>query len=244
MWQRFLVSFLWFKKPRGLQPQAWLITRFFRKGILRPIARLKIFKVEVRGKQHLPKQGGNIIAGNHPSGWDPVIAAGSVDRNVVFFSKAELWRNPVMRFFMNLMGQIPVDRGNRDSGTKAQASGLAVLNYGKKRGMDKGGTIVIFPEGGCTPSEGPDAGVMKRFKVGVYYLALESGAPVIPTALKGTGNMPKARIWHVLRTKRRVRVQVCFGEPMYATDYAGPQEFVAVLRSRVENMLILMNDWK
>ncbi len=125
-------------KPRGLQPQAWFITRFFRMGIMRPIARLKVFNVSVRGKQYLPKKGGNIVAGNHPSTWDPVVAAGALDRNVIFFSKAELWRNPIMRFFMNLMGQIPVDRGNRNSGAKAQASGLKVLDYGKKRGLLSG----------------------------------------------------------------------------------------------------------
>ncbi len=224
-------------KPRGLQPQAWFITRFFRMGIMRPIARLKVFNVSVRGKQYLPKKGGNIVAGNHPSTWDPVVAAGALDRNVIFFSKAELWRNPIMRFFMNLMGQIPVDRGNRNSGAKAQASGLKVLDYGKKRGQDKGGTVVIFPEGGLTPDDGPEAGIMRPFKAGVYYLALESGAPVIPAALKDTGHIPKARVWHVIRTKRRVRVQVRFGEPIYAVDYAGRDEFLIDLRSRIEQML-------
>ena len=218
-------------KPRGLRLHTWLITRTLRHDVLRPLARLNIFTVEVRGKEYLPETGGYIITANHPSQTDPPLLFGVIDRNVVFLAKAELWRVPVLGFFMRLMGHIPVDRGNRESGSKAQAMSVEVLCYGDDEGEDKGGVVVIHPEGGCTP----DSGEMRTFKVGVYYLSLESGKPVYACGLKGTEGLKLARIWHMFLKKLRRHVVVNFGrDPLYAKDYDGPDEFLAELRSRIE----------
>ena len=225
------------ERPVGLWWHNYVVTRTLRRLVLRPIARFKILEVTATGKEYLPEKGGNIVAGNHPHPWDAPFMYGTLDRNTIFLAKAELWRwhNPILRFMMSSTGQISVDRGNRDSGAKAQKNALRVLNFGKNRRRnprDKGGTIVIFPEGGCTP---PD-GTLRKFKGGVYRMALASGAPVIPFGSNGTANIGLARAWHMFRKEQRQHVTVNFGEPMYAAGYENEEAFLAELRVRIESL--------
>lgn len=179
------MSLLWrFKNPPSMSPQAWAVTRFLRHLVLRPLARLKVYQVNVAGRTSVPKHGGVIVACNHPSPWDPVVLAGALSRNAAFYAKAELWRKPILGAVLTHMGQIPVDRGNRTSGSQAQAAGIKVLTY-RRAGHpqeDRGGLVTIFPEGGCSA---PD-GTLKPFKKGVWYLALETGCPVVPAGIRGT----------------------------------------------------------
>ncbi|HSX32916.1 MAG TPA: lysophospholipid acyltransferase family protein [Candidatus Saccharimonadales bacterium] len=225
------------RKPRSIRRRVWLVTWVLRHLILRPIARLHLFTThQVEGAQFVPKEGGVIVAGNHPSTKDPVVLAATLNRIFAFLAKAELWQQRFLRMrvlkpFLNFAGQIPVDRGNRDSGGAAQASALRVLTY-RKGNEDKGGVVVIFPEGGCTPPDGE----LKKFKYGVWNLARDSGAPVVPTGLNGTEKI-KLRLSVIFRRRPPARVQVRFGEPLYARDFEGPdaaEQFMAELRNRIE----------
>jgi 1-acyl-sn-glycerol-3-phosphate acyltransferase len=217
-------------KPRSLQPHAWAITRFLRHFVVRPITRLKLFTTHhVTGASNVPEQGGAIVAANHPSNLEPPALFTALSRNVTFLAKAELWRVPVLKYFMRLLGQIPVDRGNRQSGEKAQASALRVLQYQNRRGKAKGGVVLIFPEGGCTPK----GGEMRPFKSGVWYLALQSGAPVVPCGIRGTEDI-RLRPSTIWRRRQVPQVHVHFGEPLYARDFATKEDFLTELRVRIE----------
>lgn len=223
------------QKPRSLQIHAWFITRALRYLVVRPVAHLKLFTTHrVAGLQFVPKRGGVIVAGNHPSTMDPLVLAAALNRNVTFLAKAELWRVPVLKHFVRLMGQIPVDRGNRESGEKAQFSASKVLQFRNRKGREKGGVVLIFPEGGCTPPSGE----LKPFKKGVWYLAKESGKPVVPAGLSGTRDI-RLKPSTIFRRKRVAHVDVNFGEPLYAHEFTGKdadEQFLKELRHRIEQL--------
>ncbi len=69
-------------KPRGLQPQAWALTRILRL-FLRRLAKWRLFHVIVSGKEHVPQKDGAVIFGNHLSFGDPPVVWACLDRNVV-----------------------------------------------------------------------------------------------------------------------------------------------------------------
>lgn len=222
-------------KPRSLRPYVWFITRFMRHFVVRPLARLRLLATyHVTVTVELPKRGGAIVACNHPSTMDPLALFAVLLRNVTFLAKAELWRVPVLKYLMRGMGQIPVLRGDRESGEKAQASALRVLQYRDKRDKAKGGVVLIFPEAGCTPPNGE----LRYFKAGVWYLALEGGAPVYPGGIRNTDKI-RFRFSNIWRRQQVPDVHVHLGEPLYACDFETREEFLSELRARIEELRTL-----
>jgi len=95
--------------------------------------------------------------------------------------------------------------------------------------LAEGRLLGIYPEGTRTPD-----GRLYRGKTGVARLALESGAPVIPTAMVGTFEfMPSGRLWPRLRIRPGVR----FGKPLDFSRYAGLQSDHLVLRAVTDEIM-------
>ena len=141
-----------------------------------------IFRVfwrpRVEGLENIPESGPVIIASNHLSFIDSVVIPLAVPRRVRFLAKAEYFTGRGLRgrgtaLFFHLIDAVPVERtGNRDS-MRSLESALAVLYEGSAFG--------IYPEG--TRSRD---GRLYRGRTGVGWLALTSGAPVVPVGLIGT----------------------------------------------------------
>jgi 1-acyl-sn-glycerol-3-phosphate acyltransferase len=98
-----------------------------------------------------------------------------------------------MQFIYRHGGVFPVRRGYRDE--EAFKTAHAVLS--------RGDIVLMYPEGGRSRS-----GELGEPKRGLGRLALESGAPVVPTAIVGT---QKARNWKRLNFPK---VTVLYGEPV------------------------------
>jgi 1-acyl-sn-glycerol-3-phosphate acyltransferase len=172
--------------------------------VLVPILRVA-FGLRVTGKEHVPREGAAIIAPNHKSFWDAFFIAAVLERSVRFMGKAELFTGLSGRFLLAL-GGIPVRRGSSDS--EAIDTSRAVL--------ERGELLALFPEG--TRVRDPDSlGSPKR---GAVRLALETGAPLIPTAMTGT----EKRRFHLPRA-----VQISFGEPIRPGDREATPEAAAEL---------------
>ncbi len=152
------------------------------------------FRLTVVGTGRVPRTGAVLLAGNHTGFLDGPLVYAVNPRSATFLAKAELFVGPLGRP-LGWLGQIPVHRGTPDRA--ALRAGLAVL-----RG---GGALGVFPEG----TRG--AGRLDEVSDGLAYLALRSGAPVVPIAVLGTAQaMPKGR-----RLPRwRAPVTVVFGEPI------------------------------
>jgi 1-acyl-sn-glycerol-3-phosphate acyltransferase len=171
-----------------------------------------VFRVAWRprivGVEHVPRSGPVIIASNHLSFIDSVVIPLAVPRRVRFLAKAEYFegrglRGRGMAAFFHLIDAVPVRRtGNRDS-MRSLESALEVLREGTAFG--------IYPEG--TRSRD---GRLYRGRTGVGWLALTSGAPVVPVALTGTD-----QVQPVGSHRPRVRpVTIRFGPPVDPAGYA------------------------
>jgi 1-acyl-sn-glycerol-3-phosphate acyltransferase len=147
------------------------------KAILGPFLML-VFRPWAEGTENVPREGPAILASNHLSFADHFFGPLPLPRKVTFLAKSEYFtgrglKGLASKAFFRGVGQIPVDRSGGAASDRALATGLRVLA--------EGGLLGIYPEGTRTPD-----GRLYRGKTGVARLALESGAPVIPTAMVGT----------------------------------------------------------
>jgi 1-acyl-sn-glycerol-3-phosphate acyltransferase len=175
-------------RGRGVSAPLYTLVRL----VLEPLLRLW-FRVRISGADHIPREGAAIIAPNHKSFVDAFFVAIATRRRVRYMAKTELFRGPLGWLFPRL-GAFPVRRGETD----AEAIETARLI------LQQGGLLVVFPEG--TRVEEADA--LGSPHHGAGRLALDSGAPVIPAAISGTGHL-----WLGPIPKPR-RVQLAFLDPI------------------------------
>jgi 1-acyl-sn-glycerol-3-phosphate acyltransferase len=153
-----------------------------------------LWPTRVHGAELLPSDGPVLLASNHLAFLDGPMLFAVAARSPRCLVKREMFASP-LGFVLRSMRQIPVDRDGFDRA--ALATALEVL---------AGGDVVgVFPEG--TRGRG-DVGSVKQ---GIAWLALRSGAPVVPVACLGTrrtGESPKR-----LPPPRR-RLDVVFGAPL------------------------------
>jgi len=75
--------------------------------------RLKlIYRLEVEGKENIPKGNEYIVAPNHLSTLDPPMIGAIMPRPVAFMAKKELFENPFLCWWLNWLGAFAVDREN------------------------------------------------------------------------------------------------------------------------------------
>lgn len=129
------------------------------------------YRLKVEGLENVPREGGAIICGNHFTGHDPLVVGISMPRPVSFMAKQELFKLPVLGFIFRGMGAFPVNRGAPDRA--ALKKSIEVL--------ENGGCFGIFPEGTRNRS-----GELGKAEPGTAYLALKSGAPVIPVGISSS----------------------------------------------------------
>lgn len=175
--------------------------KFFARAFLAPLARL-VFRPRIVGKEHVPRRGAVLIASNHLSFIDSVVITLVAPRSVSFLAKSEYFtgtgfRGALSRAFFTGIGAIPVERSAGQAAQDALDSGLRVL--------ESGDAFAVYPEG--TRSRD---GRLYRGRTGVAWLALTSGAPVVPVALTGTQNIqpPGSKRVHL------AKVTVEFGHPV------------------------------
>jgi 1-acyl-sn-glycerol-3-phosphate acyltransferase len=163
------------------------------------------FRPTVEGRHHIPRRGPVILAANHLSFIDSIIIPLVAPRPVAFLAKAEYFRQPGLKGWLartTLTGThaIPVQRDSHRSAQDSLDLALDVLTAG--------GAFGIHPEG----SRSRD-GRLYRGRTGVAWLALTSGAPVVPVAVLGTDTIQPVGA----RLPRPGKVTVRFGAPMRFT---------------------------
>ena len=173
-----------------LRLMAWLLARL-------------LFRVEVRGAEHVPRTGPAMIVANHSSVLDPAIVAGVTPRPLHFLAKAELFSIPLFGRLIRAVNARPVRREGSDA--RALREALRILQGGH--------ALLVFPEG----TRGPE-GALREGKAGAGMLALLTGAPVVPAYVEGTGRaLPRGRA-----VPRPTKVRVSFGPPLSFGKVEGP----------------------
>lgn len=153
-------------------------------------------RMKVRGAEHIPPTGPVILAANHRSMWDVPIHSLAAPRPVTFMAKKELFKNPVLGWAWRVLGGFPVRRDISD--IRAIDTALAVL--------ERDEVLCLYPEGKRSLQ-----GEMLPFLKGAAWIALRTGAPIVPSGLVGTGKVPAPGMKNPRFGKR---VVVNFGEPI------------------------------
>ena len=80
-------------------------------ALVRAVVGLFYRRVEISGREHLPAQGPVLLIANHNNGLvDPMVVLKALPRPVVFVAKSTLWKIPVLRSLLDLLGCVPVVR--------------------------------------------------------------------------------------------------------------------------------------
>jgi 1-acyl-sn-glycerol-3-phosphate acyltransferase len=164
------------------------IVRFFMKIIA---------DIEVHGMEKLPE--GNVIAAaNHLGRLDTAVLLCIIDREDLIMPVAEKYKtHPLFRVFGQAVNAIWLNRFEAD---------YSALREILAR-MQKGGLLVIAPEGTRSKTE-----ALQEGKMGVAFLASKSGYPVLPVAATGTEDR---KVLENLKHFRRSRIIVRAGDPFY-----------------------------
>ncbi len=158
-----------------------------------------LFRVDAKGVKHIPTEGAFLIAPNHISFLDPVVAGAAVPRELHYMARGSLFEMPFLGWLLGICQAFPVRRGRANPQTMKKA--ISILKEGKG--------LLIFPEGTRNTT-----GKLKKGNPGIGMLAHVTGAPVIPTLLIGTEKaLPVDARW--IRLKK---VQIEFGKPVFPDE--------------------------
>ena len=199
------------------------MTRFYRiiYAIAAPIIHL-LFPCRTMGLEDLPEEGA-LLCANHASGWDPILIALNLpkDARLTVMAKDQLFRIPLLGFFLKKLGIFPVKRGGND--LTAMKTAMKVLSGGNR--------LLVFPEGTRVEEQGE-----VEAKGGVTMMATRTGVPMVPVYCGG-------------KHKFFRKTTIVFGKP-YVPVIAGrrptPDENRAIAQEILERIYALseVDAWK
>jgi cytidylate kinase len=149
-------------------------------------------RYRVSGREHIPRKGPLILACNHISFWDPPLVGAWFNRTLHYLAKVELFQNRVFGALLTAYNCIPIQRGPQARSALRGAEGV----------LDRGGAILIFPEGTRSKS-----GSLLPPRAGISHLAAVSRAPVVPARISGSNQIRRSML-------RQVEIRLRFGAPL------------------------------
>ena len=151
-----------------------------------------LLKLEVVGRENVPRTGAFIAMINHVSFLDPVMTVGLAPREIVAMSKIENYHNPVAALVLRLYGSFPIRRGEVDR--EAIRASLHVLELGRG--------LLMAPEGTRSKTR-----TLQEGRDGMAMIALRAGVPVVPVAVSGAEDLK-----HNWKRLRRTPARIVFGQ--------------------------------
>lgn len=173
---------------------------FVGRWILVPLAKL-IYRPRVIGRENVPRSGQVILASNHLSFIDSILIPLTTPRRVQFLAKSHYFegtglRGAISRAFFTSIGAVPVERGVGQAAQDALEQSRKII--------ESGAAFALYPEGTRSLD-----GRLYRGRTGIGWLALTTGALVVPVGIMGTNEMQPVGA----RFPRLRRVTITFGEP-------------------------------
>ncbi|MGA2588240.1 MAG: lysophospholipid acyltransferase family protein [Candidatus Aminicenantales bacterium] len=194
-----LVPFLLFCMLFGIREPLYAIG----KWAMRLSRRILGLELEVKGLEAVDRKMSYVFMANHLSFIDGPLLFTLIPQNVRVILKKVIFRLPVLGLGMKHVGFVPVDR-------KGTSGGQASISRAVRQIKERGYSFLIFPEGTRSLD-----GTMGRFRRGGFYLALESGSPILPIVIQGTfETMPKGEFF-----VKKGRVRVIFQRPIPVQGY-------------------------
>lgn len=126
-----------------------------------------LYQVTPLSPSPLPQSGPVLLVSDHSSYSDPMVLAATANRPIIFLTAQEVYQRRDLRWLCEIAHYIPIKRGTQDVGAVR-----AML-----RALQQGEVVGIFPAGGI------DEHRKESGHLGIGYLALKTGAPVVPVSI-------------------------------------------------------------
>lgn len=189
--------------------------------IVRTALRVARIRVEVTGRERVPKNTACIFMANHVSNLDPPALIQSIPGRTSVFLKRSLMKIPVLGIGMKLGDFVPVERsGSAEEAIKSMHFATEVL----KKGLH----MTTFVEG--TRSKD---GRLLPFKKGPFYLATASGAPCVPVSIYGTESMMAKGSMSI----RPGTAHITYHDPIDPKSFKSREELMAAVRAAIASGL-------
>ncbi len=130
-----------------------------------------LFRISYEGIEHIPMEGGVMIASNHASLLDPQAIGSVIPRKVSYLAKKELFSVPVVKQLLKIANSISIDRQGYTKGTLKQ-----IIKH-----LQDGWSLVVFPEGTRTRT-----GEFGKPKRGIGMIAVKAIVPIVPCWIEGS----------------------------------------------------------
>ena len=187
-------------------------------GIVALGVRAAGIRVRLEGVENVVPGTPYIFLSNHVSNLDATVLLPSIPGMTSVLIKRELMRIPLLGTAMRMGQFVPVSRGNsREEARRSVEAAAAALHNGLH--------ITLFPEGTRSPD-----GTLQAFKKGGFYLAEETGAPVIPVVITGTDRMMPKGTLRIAPGEAVVR----FLPVIRPQDYATREDLMERVRSAMQ----------
>src|SRR5438874_9697430 len=179
-----------------------------------------LYRLRATGLEHVPREGGFVLAANHTSNFDPWPLALPLfpRRQLRFMAKSELF-NPILKPILAGGGAFPVRRGEADLEAIRRAVEL----------VRDGEIVVMIPEG-TRRRKGLRKKHEARAHTGAARIALAADAPLVPAAIKGTDQL-----------SRLGPLRVAYGRPIPLDDLRG-QENGPAARAATERLMAAIRE--
>ena len=225
----FLVSlpahvYFRYLQKNGQEMKSWKKANNYVRRFFKSILFIAGTKMEVRGKENIPKDEAVLYVGNHRSYFDIITTHTIFDVPMAFVAKKEFKKFPFLNLYMSDIGCLYLDRENPREAIKTIGLGTEYL----KRGLSLG----LFPEG----TRNRKTPGLLPFKEGGYRMAEKSDRPIILMAL--------SRIDDILENNKPIGLKPCqcvvnFSEPFYVSRMTKDERkaFYASIPDRINAML-------
>lgn len=189
----------------------------FRKVVVPPTTLNPLWKFRTSGDLPADMRRPYVVVANHESFVD-ILLISHLPTEMKWLSKFEITRIPFLGWMMRLARDIPLVRGDRNSGADA-------LEQCRQR-LDENVSVMIFPEGTRSKTD-----ELNKFKPGAFRLAIDNGHPILPMAVHGTRECLRTKDWRMGRASAEVRVL----EPIETAGLT--REDLPALRDRVRELI-------
>ena len=130
-------------------------------------------RVKVTGAEHLDRKQSYVFVSNHRSYLDTAMMFAYTGKKMGVIAKKEMLKLPIANKFMKYVNVIAIDRSNKESAIETMRNASQKLRSGVSFGVFAEGTRAM-------PNE------LLPFKKGAFYMAIDTGFPIVPVAMKNT----------------------------------------------------------
>lgn len=209
------------------------------KRALHAMLKLRNYLV-VEGEEHVPENGGVVLASNHQSWLDVNTLIATCPRRVHFIAKAEFRDWPLLRELVELSESVFIRRGGDE---RALDSIVHALQHGW--------AVSIFPEGTIPGEEtiprravDPRTGLLRGYS-GAVRLALRAKVPIVPVGISGTGRSLPPEVYprmEILRVPAPTPIRVRYGAPIDLSAHFDESPTKEKLRELTDDMMMRISE--